>query len=108
MGDIVNLSARLMVAAQTYILADQDTFDSCRNAKTLAFKRLDDIRVKGKANPIAVYQPTKRRSTGDRKRSGTTYTSTNRYFNTLIGREEEMKVLCKCNSFIHEILTLFR
>jgi class 3 adenylate cyclase len=97
-GDIVNLSARLMIAARTYILCDIDTYEACKNSKnikvkllfkwrlywksmstlsqtnssvtvltlisnilslnlTSQFKRLEDIMVKGKSAPIAVFQP---------------------------------------------------
>eukprot|EP01114_Cavostelium_apophysatum_P003087 TRINITY_DN1281_c0_g1_i1.p1 TRINITY_DN1281_c0_g1~~TRINITY_DN1281_c0_g1_i1.p1 ORF type:complete len:1564 (-),score=458.03 TRINITY_DN1281_c0_g1_i1:93-4784(-) len=58
-GDIVNLSARLMVAAKTDILCDIDTYEACKNAKNVDFKKLDDIKVKGKTNPIAIFQPRK-------------------------------------------------
>jgi hypothetical protein len=44
-GDIVNLSARLMAAAKTGILTDNDTYDASK--ERIEFTKLEPIRVKG-------------------------------------------------------------
>ena len=57
-GDVVNLSARLMIAAfkqKVNILCDQPTYESSNNE--ISFKKLDPIMVKGKKNPIPIYLP---------------------------------------------------
>lgn len=54
LGDTVNLAARLMQAADGTILCDRATYDA---ASTLPFLPLPAIRVKGKAQAIAVFRP---------------------------------------------------
>ncbi len=61
-GDTVNMSARLMVAASRQeddqalpILCDEATYQAARSR--LTFDSLPPIRVKGKAEPMAVYRP---------------------------------------------------
>jgi class 3 adenylate cyclase len=56
-GDIVNLSARLMGAAQNFggILCDEATASASRGSFT--FDDLEPIRVKGKKQPIPVFVP---------------------------------------------------
>jgi len=56
-GDIVNLSARLMVAARTRggILCDETTH--LNSKASINFKTLEDITVKGKKHPIHIYFP---------------------------------------------------
>ncbi|MEG4578097.1 tetratricopeptide repeat protein [Microcoleus sp. MON1_C5] len=56
LGDVVNLSARLMQAANNEILCDETTYHEA--AKSLQFESLEPIRVKGKAQPIPIYRPT--------------------------------------------------
>eukprot|EP01117_Protostelium_nocturnum_P011277 TRINITY_DN4096_c0_g2_i3.p1 TRINITY_DN4096_c0_g2~~TRINITY_DN4096_c0_g2_i3.p1 ORF type:complete len:1374 (-),score=492.46 TRINITY_DN4096_c0_g2_i3:24-4145(-) len=103
-GDIVNLSARLMVAAHSGILTDQDTFEACRTSKKLAFKRLDDIRVKGKVNPIAVYVPSRRKGTAREPtlRQVASSNTPSKYLgksihdaSRIVGRVEEMKAIAE-------------
>lgn len=54
-GDIVNLAARLMQAAQENILCDPTTYAAaCRR---LAFTTLPPLTLKGIEQPIVVYQP---------------------------------------------------
>lgn len=63
-GDVVNLSARLMVAAGKLgadILCDHVTMEGSRGERSLDFKPHDTITVKGKKHPIAVYEPMKAR-----------------------------------------------
>ena len=54
-GDVVNLSARLMQAAKGGMLCDRATYEAGR--ARLAFEALPSIHVKGKAGDIAVYHP---------------------------------------------------
>eukprot|EP00002_Diphylleia_rotans_P011810 TRINITY_DN2323_c0_g1_i6.p1 TRINITY_DN2323_c0_g1~~TRINITY_DN2323_c0_g1_i6.p1 ORF type:complete len:1746 (-),score=294.17 TRINITY_DN2323_c0_g1_i6:498-5735(-) len=72
-GDVVNLSARLMVAARSTLmkqgiqsdtnntLCDRATYDACRNAEVkqmrIRFKAIPPIKVKGKSEPISIYYP---------------------------------------------------
>jgi len=61
-GDIVNLSARLMVAAHKMklaILCDEPTYKASRSK--VPFQRLEPIMVKGKAKAIDIFQPQRRR-----------------------------------------------
>jgi class 3 adenylate cyclase len=57
LGDVVNLSARLMAAAKNGVLCDETTFKSARSVKWLNFKTLDPIKVKGKTQLIPVFIP---------------------------------------------------
>lgn len=54
-GDIVNLSARLMQAAKGGILCDVNTHES--TAQQLSFKELPKIKVKGKQDPVPIFRP---------------------------------------------------
>jgi len=54
-GDVVNLSARLMQAAAGGILCDDATQTAARN--DITFEPLAPILVKGKASPISVFRP---------------------------------------------------
>lgn len=54
LGDTVNLSARLMQAADGKIFCDRATYEA---ADSLSFRPLPAIQVKGKVNAIAVFQP---------------------------------------------------
>jgi len=58
-GDVVNLSARLMQAAlrsqEAFILCDEATYLAAQSQIT--FQTLTPIRVKGKANLIPIYRP---------------------------------------------------
>ncbi|MDY7076667.1 MAG: adenylate/guanylate cyclase domain-containing protein, partial [Chloroflexota bacterium] len=61
MGDVVNLSARLMQAAGMWeILTDRDT--ARRAAEEFTSEELTPIRVKGKREPVPIYRPVGRRS----------------------------------------------
>ncbi|HEX8202188.1 MAG TPA: AAA family ATPase, partial [Isosphaeraceae bacterium] len=55
LGDVVNLSARLMQAAHDGILCDRATVEAARSR--LRFEDLPAIAVKGKAEPVAVARP---------------------------------------------------
>lgn len=58
-GDVVNLSARLMVAAMDKggILCDRPTYMATRNF--IKYTTLDAIKVKGKDKPIEIFRPEK-------------------------------------------------
>jgi len=97
-GDIVNLSARLMVAAKTNILCDMDTYEGSRHSPRIHYERLEEIRVKGKSNPIAVFQPSKVRRSGVLTR-----TLTSRMMLDIFGREEELQILKSCLNSIKQL-----
>lgn len=54
-GDVVNLSARLMQAAAGSILCDAVTLKAAQSK--IAWEALPPIRVKGKAEPVPVFRP---------------------------------------------------
>jgi len=57
MGDAVNLGSRLEGLTRMYknrIIASQPTFDACKN---FTFRELDKVRVKGKDEPVTIYEP---------------------------------------------------
>jgi class 3 adenylate cyclase len=56
-GDIVNLSARLMVKANGNILVDRPTYESSRGA--IRFNVLPPVMVKGKTTPVEIFSPVK-------------------------------------------------
>jgi class 3 adenylate cyclase len=55
-GDKVNLAARLMQAATDGLLCDETIYQAAH--ARLVFTPLASIKVKGKAEPVAVYRPT--------------------------------------------------
>ncbi|MEC9464385.1 MAG: adenylate/guanylate cyclase domain-containing protein, partial [Myxococcota bacterium] len=54
-GDVVNLSARLMQNAKGGILTDIATFNAAQ--QKVQFKALSEITVKGKSKPIKIFRP---------------------------------------------------
>jgi predicted ATPase/class 3 adenylate cyclase len=79
MGDTVNLSARLMVAAgMGDIRCDFDTYRRARSR--LSFDLFDPIRVKGKAGLIRIYRPVAQHGETQRGAAG----------GVLIGRQAEL------------------
>ena len=79
MGDVVNLSARLMQTALGDIHCDDTT--RRMSEKYIDFQRLADIHIKGKAIPVGVYRPLEQKGvirTGQQ---------------TLVGRERERQIL---------------
>eukprot|EP00002_Diphylleia_rotans_P020457 TRINITY_DN3969_c0_g1_i9.p1 TRINITY_DN3969_c0_g1~~TRINITY_DN3969_c0_g1_i9.p1 ORF type:complete len:1143 (-),score=185.67 TRINITY_DN3969_c0_g1_i9:1677-5105(-) len=56
-GDVVNLSARLMAASHGSFYCDSATFEHCRYH--FEFEELPAIKVKGKSHPISIYNPLK-------------------------------------------------
>lgn len=57
-GDIVNLSARLMVASAGHVLCDQATRDGALDH--FEFEPVAPLTLKGKAAPVVVYRPARR------------------------------------------------
>jgi hypothetical protein len=88
-GDIVNLSARLMAAAKKGILTDHDTYEAAKNWGTVAFEKQTPIKVKGKTNPITIYIPT-RKKRNDQVVGTKSFAQT-----TIIGRDAELKIFVK-------------
>ncbi|NJN99447.1 MAG: adenylate/guanylate cyclase domain-containing protein [Anaerolineales bacterium] len=78
-GDVVNLAARLMQAAPDNILCDGATFHAAQNH--LNFEVLSPIKVKGKAEPIAIYRPLSPKAGVSRRQTA------------LVGREAERELL---------------
>ena len=102
-GDIVNLSARLMVAAgkmdsNIKILCDKQTAEPCKGKQEL--KQLESIYVKGKKNPIDVFCPleidnkTQTRRVMLQRRQNSTELSEN-IKKTCVGRDNETKIILK-------------
>lgn len=62
MGDTVNLAARLMCKATMHgVLCDKRTVDGSSIGGTknrLEFRSLDPVRLKGKAKPVPIFEPT--------------------------------------------------
>jgi tetratricopeptide (TPR) repeat protein len=56
-GDVVNLSARLMMSAKAGILLDRRTHDAVVDLPAFNFDWLPPIQVKGKTQPIHVFVP---------------------------------------------------
>eukprot|EP01117_Protostelium_nocturnum_P008872 TRINITY_DN3182_c0_g1_i1.p1 TRINITY_DN3182_c0_g1~~TRINITY_DN3182_c0_g1_i1.p1 ORF type:complete len:928 (-),score=315.99 TRINITY_DN3182_c0_g1_i1:74-2857(-) len=84
-GDMVNLSARLMGASKTLhhpILCDEETFEVCN--PTISFKVLEPIRVKGKSAPVKIYLPLKSDSSSSK-------IETDR---AIVGRYAELMSIC--------------
>jgi hypothetical protein len=91
-GDIVNLAARLMVAAGKEgagVLCDEATYESSRSK--LTFTALEPIMVKGKSVPIKIYIPAEKefgQVIDDRLDDGEDLQSTTR--RVVLGREKEL------------------
>lgn len=63
LGDVVNLSARLMQAAKDEVLCDRATYEAA--SKRLLFDSRPAIKVKGKAEPVAIYCPSQNKSSSE-------------------------------------------
>ncbi|MEM9302346.1 MAG: adenylate/guanylate cyclase domain-containing protein [Pseudomonadota bacterium] len=86
MGDTVNLSARLMKAAGLgNVLCDETTYKAAR--EKVQIERLEPIEVKGKQDPIKVFQP------NDEKLTSRLISGTFRPPRRVFGREDEVGVL---------------
>ncbi len=80
-GDVVNLSARLMQKAQGGILCDHATALAAN--RQLDFEALPPMELKGKAEPVPVFRPSQHSRP----------TTTRRAFEPMIGREAEQQQL---------------
>ena len=97
-GDIVNLSARLMVAASKMdlsiqVLCDKATAEGCKGK--IEMEELEPIYVKGKANPIDIYRPSAQKvtaSVSDQSERRSTSNSLNR---SCVGFEKEFDLITK-------------
>jgi class 3 adenylate cyclase/tetratricopeptide (TPR) repeat protein len=85
-GDVVNLAARLMQAADAVgstegagVLGDAATYQAAQ--LSLDFETLPPIKVKGKAEPVAVYRPLRHREGTARKQT------------SMVGRQKERDLL---------------
>eukprot|EP01094_Clydonella_sp_ATCC50884_P019512 TRINITY_DN3829_c1_g1_i1.p1 TRINITY_DN3829_c1_g1~~TRINITY_DN3829_c1_g1_i1.p1 ORF type:complete len:2092 (-),score=644.58 TRINITY_DN3829_c1_g1_i1:41-5551(-) len=92
-GDVVNLSARLMVAAgkmNTGVLCDEATHESVGGK--FNFEKLNPIMVKGKSQPIRIYKPTSKtlRQLLVDNRSLSNTDAQSSVSNTVIGRDKEV------------------
>ena len=81
MGDVVNLSARLMQTALGDIHCDQTT--SRLTESHIEFQELSHINIKGKGQPVAVFRPIKRREVVRASKS------------KLVGRTAEREMLAR-------------
>lgn len=84
-GDVVNLAARLMTAADDRPLCDAATCERARHR--IAFEELPALRLKGKAAPVAVFRPVE--EAGRPAPAG-------RPARQLIGRDRERRRLAEC------------
>jgi len=80
MGDVVNLSARLMQAASDDMFCDEPTMQAA--ATRIVFETLPPVAVKGKAAPINVFRP-----------KGETQKSRINSESPLVGRQAEREAL---------------
>ena len=96
-GDTVNLSARLMVAASKFdpkeinILCDKQTAEACKGKQDLV--PLDPIYVKGKSNPIEIYRPISKNF--DRRQRWRKNNAKTKFFRTCVGRDQEIGIITK-------------
>eukprot|EP01119_Soliformovum_irregulare_P018426 TRINITY_DN5644_c0_g1_i1.p1 TRINITY_DN5644_c0_g1~~TRINITY_DN5644_c0_g1_i1.p1 ORF type:complete len:1103 (+),score=322.47 TRINITY_DN5644_c0_g1_i1:3-3311(+) len=95
-GDIVNLAARLMVAARAGILVDLDTYEACKLAKNITFEQLREISVKGKSNPIMVCCPKK----GKRNSVHLNFD----VHSDIVGRQYELKVIARMVKYLRRVI----
>lgn len=85
LGDVVNLSARLMQAATNEVLCDRATYEAA--SRRLLFGSQSTIQVKGKADPVAIYRPFQSKSWND---SGRRYVGTR---TAMVGRTTQRCLL---------------
>ncbi|MDF1666527.1 MAG: adenylate/guanylate cyclase domain-containing protein, partial [Planctomycetota bacterium] len=84
-GDIVNLSARLMQAAKGRVLCDNPTYLEAQ--KRYHFEDLGEIKVKGKTTTISIFEPKSTIRTSTRTLGSD--------HDAVIGRFSERKILAK-------------
>ncbi len=87
LGSVINLSARLMQAAEGSILCDEATFRATRSASTLLIQPHGEIHVKGRAEAIPVFAPDVR--SGAQSLEDSSIAASPRETQLMVGREAE-------------------
>jgi class 3 adenylate cyclase/tetratricopeptide (TPR) repeat protein len=88
-GDVVNLSARLMAHSNVGVLCDADTYKA--SVDSIEYVELAPIRVKGKKAPIPVYKPRSAKLVDPTKQSKRNANAVQEI--SLIARQREIGVL---------------
>jgi class 3 adenylate cyclase len=88
-GDVVNLSARLMAHSNVGVLCDADTYKA--SVDSIEYVELAPIRVKGKKAPIPVYKPRSAKLVDPTKQSKRNASAVHQI--SLIARQREIGVL---------------
>ena len=89
-GDVVNLSARLMQAARGGILCDQATYLAAN--RRVDFETLPPVSLKGKSQPVPVFRPARKRRREERRQAHA----------PMIGREKEQALLLELQQSLLE------
>ena len=93
-GDVVNLSARLMSKASLdTIFCDEETYKATE--RLIQFQTHDPIKVKGKEFRINIFQPTGRNILGRDKKLGARRISDMDRHHVIVGRDREVQLLQK-------------
>eukprot|EP01125_Pyxidicula_operculata_P003722 TRINITY_DN1498_c1_g1_i1.p1 TRINITY_DN1498_c1_g1~~TRINITY_DN1498_c1_g1_i1.p1 ORF type:complete len:1676 (-),score=371.59 TRINITY_DN1498_c1_g1_i1:567-5594(-) len=91
-GDLVNLSARLMAKAGGQILTDISTSKACESCDEIDFANLGSITVKGKSLPIQIFSPSLKQIGKDHRR---TMILTNGIITPIVGRSKQISMITK-------------
>jgi hypothetical protein len=92
-GDIVNLSARLMAAAKTGILVDPDTYELVKSNPTLEFVAQEPMKFKGKEKPIVTYIPRRTKRANKSSAGAGAGANGKAVAREIIGRDKELQAL---------------
>jgi len=85
-GDVINVAARLSGVAQSHeILVGPETYKACNN--TFAFKALDQVKVKGKTDPIVIHKVIASNISTAKN------TENRQVFSEMVGRDKELDKL---------------
>ena len=98
MGDAVNLGSRLEGITRQYgveILVAEETYKHCTG---IVFREIDQVRVKGKENPIKIYQPVGVESEVDEH----THNLINRWDSSLIAYRSQK--WDDCENYLNELI----
>jgi class 3 adenylate cyclase/tetratricopeptide (TPR) repeat protein len=90
-GDVVNLSARLMAHSNVGVLCDGETYKA--TSEFVEYVELAPIRVKGKKDPIPVFKPRSAKSVDAQKQAASRRATTQKDQMNLIARARETGVL---------------
>ena len=99
-GDNVNLASRLEGLCPQYgvgVVVSGETREAC--GETLAFQRLDTIRVKGKTKPVAVYLPLRREDAEMRREELDAWKETLDIYNAGDFASADARLTALCNAF---------